>query len=155
MNSDGKKEVIKYLSILLVLATFGISIVGTHQTTNSSAKSSCITPTTIQVIHFSASKYPNIKNHWESAAASPKWPTVMKINRIGAAERRVILLSHQPHQTKNDGLDQDEFPPAMSRNNWPADIRLIPAHENRSQGSSMGAKLRKFCNGTKWRAVFD
>ena len=37
---------------------------------------------------------------------------------------------------------------------WMADVEYVPSTENRSHGSSLGAKLRRFCNGTRFRYVF-
>jgi hypothetical protein len=33
-------------------------------------------------------------------------------------------------------------------------VRYVPSHEIRSHGSTMGIKLRRFCNGTRFRYVF-
>jgi hypothetical protein len=33
---------------------------------------------------------------------------------------------------------------------WKADVRYVPSSENRSHGSSLGAKLRRFCDGTRF-----
>jgi hypothetical protein len=33
-------------------------------------------------------------------------------------------------------------------------VRYVPWHENRSHGSTMGIKLQRFCNGTRFRYVF-
>jgi hypothetical protein len=33
-------------------------------------------------------------------------------------------------------------------------VRYVPTHENRSHGSTMRIKLRRFCNGTRFRYVF-
>ncbi len=33
-------------------------------------------------------------------------------------------------------------------------MRYVPSSENRSHGSSLGAKLADFCNGTRFRYVF-
>ena len=38
---------------------------------------------------------------------------------------------------------------------WRADVMYVPSHENRSHGSSMGGKLRKYCNGTRFRYAFN
>ena len=38
---------------------------------------------------------------------------------------------------------------------WKADVRYVPSSENRSHGSSMGAKLRRFCNGVRFRYAFS
>jgi len=35
-----------------------------------------------------------------------------------------------------------------------ANIRYVPSSENRSHGSTLGAKLRRFCDGQKFRYVF-
>ncbi len=37
---------------------------------------------------------------------------------------------------------------------WMADVEYVPSGENRSHGSSLGSKLRRFCNGTRFRYVF-
>ena len=37
---------------------------------------------------------------------------------------------------------------------WMADVMYVADRENQSHGSSMGAKLRRFCNGTRFRYVF-
>jgi hypothetical protein len=35
-----------------------------------------------------------------------------------------------------------------------ADVMYVRSSENRSHGSSLGAKLRGLCNGTRFRYVF-
>ena len=65
------------------------------------------------------------------------------------------------------GRDRDEYPPAVGRGRgsralkrginpigWMASVRLVPSSENRSHGSTLGVKLRRFCNGQKFRYVF-
>ena len=37
---------------------------------------------------------------------------------------------------------------------WKADVAYVPSSENRSHGSVMGIKLRRFCDGTRFRCVF-
>jgi len=37
---------------------------------------------------------------------------------------------------------------------WMADVKYVPDRENQSHGSSLGAKLRGLCNGTRFRYVF-
>jgi hypothetical protein len=154
------------LSLIVAVALMGsagltqISSTPSSSTASVAQTQTCQKPSNIQKIYFSSEKYPNIKKHWEDAVAGrgethKKWPKVLTINRDRASERREELLNHQPEQPIGDGFDQDEYPPAMSRDDWSADVVLVPEHENRSQGSSMGAKLRKFCNGVKWRAIFN
>jgi hypothetical protein len=38
---------------------------------------------------------------------------------------------------------------------WMADVAYVPSSENRSHGSSLGAKLRPFCDGTKFQYAFN
>jgi hypothetical protein len=38
---------------------------------------------------------------------------------------------------------------------WMADVAYVPSSENRSHGSSLGAKLRPFCDGTKSQYAFN
>ena len=61
-------------------------------------------------------------------------PKVLVLNRPGADARRDRLLAH--------------------RMGWRADVRYVPSSENRSPGSTLGTKLRRFCNGTRFRYVF-
>jgi hypothetical protein len=85
------------------------------------------------------------------------------LNRRSAEARRDRLLASYPTRR---GFDRDEYPPAVGRGKgpglergvnprgWRADVRYVPSHENRSQGSTMGIKLRRFCDGTRFRYVF-
>ena len=85
------------------------------------------------------------------------------LNRPGADARRDRLLDNYPTR---EGRDRDEYPPAVGRGNgkglergrnprgWKADVRYVPSSENRSHGALLGAKLRRFCDGTRFRYVF-
>ena len=127
-----------------------------------SGPSGCVRPTAVQNISFSATKYPNIRRHFLDALREG-WPRTLVLNRAGAAARRERLLAPYP---TGPGQDRDEYPPAVGRGTgpglergvnprgWRADVRYVPSHENRSHGSTMGIKLRRFCNGTRFRYVF-
>jgi hypothetical protein len=124
---------------------------------------SCTKPGGVQRLVFSASEYPNIRRHFRRAVIRRGWPLRLVLNRPGADERRDRLLEDIP--TK-DGFDRDEYPPAVGRGRgpglergrnprgWKADVRYVPSSENRSHGASLGAKLREFCDGTRFRYVF-
>ena len=124
--------------------------------------SGCVRPSAVQNISFSKTKYPNIRRHFLDALRKG-WPRTLVLNRSGADARRDRLLAPFPTQL---GLDRDEYPPAVGRGKgpglerginprgWRADVRYVPSHENRSHGSTMGIKLRRFCNGTRFRYVF-
>jgi hypothetical protein len=97
------------------------------------------------------------------AAIRDGWPSVLVINRPGAAARRERVLENVRTRA---GYDRDEYPPAVGRGRgkglvrgshprgWMADVAYVPSSENRSHGSSLGAKLRRFCDGTKFRYGF-
>ena len=122
----------------------------------------CTKPSAVQRISFSASKYPNIRRHFRSALARG-WARTLVLNRSGADARRDRLLRDVPTRS---GFDRDEYPPAVGRGRgsglvggsaprgWKADVRYVESSENRSHGSSLGGKLRRFCNGTRFRYVF-
>jgi hypothetical protein len=118
----------------------------------------------VQNITFSKTKYPNIRKHF-LAALRKGWPRTLVLNRTGADKRRARLLEGV---VTKPGYDRDEYPPAVGRGRgrgtgltrgsdptgWRANVALVPSSENRSHGSSMGLKLRRFCSGTKFRYVF-
>jgi hypothetical protein len=91
------------------------------------------------------------------------WPVRLVVNRPGADDRRDKLLEDIPTR---DGFDRDEYPPAVGRGKgkglergrnprgWRADVRYVESSENRSHGASLGAKLRDFCSGTRFRYLF-
>ena len=126
----------------------------------------CSRPSSVQQLRFSATKYPNIKRHMEQAIAKG-WPRVMVLNRPGADDRRDRLLEDIPTKA---GFDRDEYPAAVGRGRangnqkglvrginpigWMADVMYVRSSENRSHGSSLGAKLRRFCNGVRFRYDF-
>ena len=122
----------------------------------------CVRPRAVQNISFSATKYPNIRRHFLDALRKG-WPRTLVVNRVGAEARRDRLLASYPTHA---GQDRDEYPPAVGRGKgpglergrdprgWRADVRYVPSSENRSHGSTLGIKLRRFCNGTRFRYVF-
>jgi hypothetical protein len=127
-----------------------------------SRKRGCTKPRKVASIAFSKSKYPNIRRHFLDAVREG-WPRTLVLNRPGASARRDRLLRGIPTKP---GFDRDEYPPAVGRGKgpglmrgvrpvgWMADVRYVPSAENRSHGSSLGSKLRRFCNGTRFRYAF-
>jgi hypothetical protein len=123
---------------------------------------SCITPAGVQSISFSGTKYPNIRRHFRGALRRG-WPRTLVLNRPGADARRDRLLGRFPTL---GGFDRDEYPPAVGRGRgpglrrgthprrWKGDVRYVPSSENRSHGATLGIKLRRLCNGTRFRYVF-
>jgi hypothetical protein len=131
-------------------------------TPHPTGESGCQRPSSVQSISFSKIKYRNIRRHAQRAIRKG-WPSVLVINRPGADARRDRLL--ESWDTKR-GYDRDEYPPAVGRGRgagltrgsnprgWRADVAYVPSSENRSHGSALGTKLRRFCDGTKFRYVF-
>jgi hypothetical protein len=123
---------------------------------------SCIRPRRIQRISLSATKYPHIRAHFR-AAVLRGWPRTLVLNRPGAAARREQVLRGIPTRSH---FDRDEYPPAVGRGRgeglvggshprgWKADVEYVESSENESHGSSLGGKLRRFCDGTRFRYVF-
>lgn len=122
----------------------------------------CTRPEGVQDITFSSTKYPEIRAHTQAAIAAG-WPSVLVLNRPGATARRARLLARIPTR---EGMDRDEYPPAVGRGRgpglergtnprgWRADVQYVPDSQNRSHGSVLGIKLRRFCDGTRFRYVF-
>jgi hypothetical protein len=126
---------------------------------------SCTRTPRVVPIGFSATRFPAIRRHVEQALASG-WPRVMVLNRPGAEARRAKLLEESDLGTF-PGLDRDEYPPAIGRGRgprwlrrgidpvgWRASVRYVPAEENRGHGARLGVKLRRFCDGQRFRYVF-
>ncbi len=123
---------------------------------------SCLRPKRTVAMRFSKRKYPNIRRH-TARAIRKGWPRVLVLNRSGADERRDKLLERWDTRP---GRDRGEYPPAIGRGRgkgllrgsnprgWKAHVTYIPSSENRSHGARLGRKLRRYCNGTKFRYVF-
>lgn len=138
---------------LAVLGLLAISLAGcdsVEQPTARAPERSCTRPDGLASISFSATKYPNIRRHYLRALRRG-WPRVLVLRRGGADARRDRLLTDIPTR---DGYDRDEYPPAVGRARTGADVAYVPSSENRSHGATMGIKLRRFCDGTRFRYVF-
>ena len=111
---------------------------------------SCVRPGAVVPIGFSATKYPHIRRHYERAV-SAGFPPVLVVHRAGTDVRRDRLL--RTTKTRR-GLDRDEYPPAVGRTSVRASVAYVPSSENRSHGATLGLKLRRYCDGTRFRYVF-
>jgi deoxyribonuclease NucA/NucB len=97
---------------------------------------------------ISLARYPNVGDHARDAIAAGE-SGVCTIDRKGAALRRKDSLRGI---ATAPGKDRDEFPPAICLEGGKgADVRLVPAKENRSEGAWMSGQLAKWPDGTRIR----
>jgi hypothetical protein len=136
--------------LLCVSAAFAAGCADAVVVERATPTPSCVSPQGVASISFSKTKYPNIRRHY-LAAVRDGWPRVLVLNRSGADGRRDRLLRR--FSTRR-GMDRDEYPPAVARGSFRADVAYVPSAENRSHGAVMGIKLRRYCDGTRFRYVF-
>jgi hypothetical protein len=136
--------------LLCSLAVFAVGCSDVVVVERATPTPSCVSPRGVANISFSRTKYPNIRRHY-LAAVRDGWPRVLTLNRSGADTRRDRLLRGI---VTRRGMDRDEYPPAVARGSFRADVAYVPSAENRSHGAVMGIKLRRYCNGTRFRYVF-
>ena len=145
------------------LMLIGLVWVPAATTATHAGPAECVRPSGVQRIAFSARKYPNVRRHFRGALRRG-WPRRLVVNRRGADARRERALRDIPTR---EGFDRDEYPPAVGQGRgpglergrnprgWKADVRYVESSENRSHGASLGAKLDDFCNGTRFRYIFQ
>jgi hypothetical protein len=121
----------------------------THDVKTATA-AGCERPDKVIDVGFSKTKYAHIAAHARRAIREG-WPEVLVLNRKGADQRRNQALEGVP--TKS-GYDRDEYPPAVGRKNWHTNVSLVRSSENRRHGSTLGAKLRPYCDGSRFRYVW-
>ena len=142
----------------------GSSDPGTAPAPGASAPAgSCVRPKGVQSIAFSATRFAGIRAHYRRALARG-WPRILVVNRPGSDRRRDRLLEDVATRS---GFDRDEYPPAVGRGagrtalkrgsdpvGWRASVAYVDSAENRSHGAVLGAKLRRLCDGVRFRYVF-
>jgi hypothetical protein len=101
-------------------------------------------------IGLSATRYPEVRAHWEAAIDRGR-PRVLTVHRRAAATRRARLLRGIPTRP---GQDRDEYPMAMARATVSADVAYVDAAQNRGSGAVQGVKLRRYCSGQRFRIVW-
>ena len=108
-----------------------VALAGCSEVPTAARPQDCVRPDRVAAIGFSATKYPHIRRHFRRAVRRG-WPRVLVLRRTGADDRRAALLDAYPTR---EGYDRDEYPPAVGR-------------------AVLGIKLRRFCDGTRFRYVF-
>ncbi|HDV7285154.1 TPA: sporulation protein, partial [Mannheimia haemolytica] len=114
--------------MILSSASVSLSKQGT-----SSAKTPVVTKQQIReivkgTISISRAKYPETVSHIEDSINQGK-PSILTIDRKGAAQRRKEALQDIPPKT---GYDRDEYPPAMFKEGGEgSSVRYISPKDNR------------------------
>lgn len=104
---------------------------------------------------ISRRRYPDAAAHVEHAQKNGQ-PTVLTLDRQGTAARRSESLrgvgenGHRP----GPGFDRDEYPFAATREGGSgADVRYIPAEQNRGAGASFAHQVRGLPDGSRIQVV--
>ena len=100
------------------------------------------------------SEYPAAAAHIDHAQQHGQ-PTVLHVDRTGADARRRASTGGVNRETRpGRGYDRDEYPPAFTREGGAnANVRFIPAGDNRGAGSSMRQQTRDVKDGEKIRVI--
>lgn len=147
------RKLLKWCLIGLVLV-MAVGAASGHRESGGAVASSCHGK--VAKVYLPELRYPGIVAHIRYSWAHG-YPKTLRIHREGAKQRRDRLLGwwgRRHPQPKGDGMDLDEAPAAVLRDSWRADVRPIPAHENRSAGASLGAQIAGVPNGTCVRYRF-
>lgn len=110
----------------------------------------------VKTYDFPDAKYPTAAKHWKDALTQKGSDGKVESN-ICTIKRGEVDANRKASlkgiKTKK-GYDRDEFPFAMcDEGGKGADVRLIPIHDNRGSGASVGNTLRPYKNGTKIKFV--
>jgi hypothetical protein len=104
----------------------------------------------------------NVRRHFRGRVRRG-WPRRLVVNRRGADARRARVLRDVPTREGFDATSTRQLlaggrGPGLQRGRNPrglkADVRYMPRSENRSHGATLGDRLERFCNGTRFRYVF-
>ncbi len=99
-------------------------------------------------VTVSRSRHPQSAAHIDDAQAAGH-PSVLTIDRAGAAARRRAALKGTPAKA---GSDRDEYPPAMTAEGGAgSSVRYVDPSDNRGAGACVGAQCRNLPDGTKIR----
>lgn len=103
---------------------------------------------------ISRSRHPMAAAHIEHAQRQGQ-PTVLHIDRPGAAKRRIESTgSVNPFRKPAPHYERDEYPPALVREGGhTANVRYIDRHDNRGAGGSLAAQTRRLPDGSRIRIL--
>lgn len=100
------------------------------------------------------SRHPEAASNIENAQRNGQ-PTVLHIDRAGAAERRAAATgSVRLNPKPAPHYERDEYPPAFTREGGHnANVRFINPHDNRGAGGTMRAQTRDLADDSKIRVL--
>jgi hypothetical protein len=103
---------------------------------------------------ISRSRHPQAAAHIEHAQRQGQ-PTVLHIDRRGAAQRRIESTgSVDPQRKPAPHYERDEYPPALVREGGHnANVRYIDRHDNRGAGGTLAAQTRRLPDGARIRIL--
>lgn len=127
-------------------------------------RKTCVRSNHVVRIAFSAARYRGIRAH-HARALREGWPRTLVLNRRGAQRRSDKLLKNVPAMR---GRAPVAYPPAVARGRggrgltrgtrptgWRANVAYVPSSVYRSFDGVMTAKLSRYCDGTRFRYVFN
>jgi hypothetical protein len=105
-------------------------------------------------VYISRSRHPQAAAHIEYAQRQGQ-PTVLHIDRSGAAQRRAASTgSVDPHRKPGPLHERDEYPPAFVREGGVnANVRYIHRFDNRGAGATLRAQTQHLPDGARIRIV--
>ncbi|MDQ3849190.1 MAG: hypothetical protein M3296_01045 [Actinomycetota bacterium] len=127
-------------------------------------RTTCTRPQAVQRITFSKTRYAGVRAAYLRAVRRG-WPRVLVVNRDGSHRRQDRLLKSTPIR---HGFARSAYPPAAGRGRgsrglrrgvspigWRADVAYVRPRESRSHDATMRSQLARFCNGTRFRYIFN
>jgi hypothetical protein len=121
----------------------------------------------VRVVTVDLRRWPQILDHARDAMdpgtrprddVPGRFPRILHVDRDRVDTRRdrwkrMYRLSIPSRH--HEGLERDEFPPALARESddrptWPH-LRYVSERQNAGAGASMGHQLRPYCDGQRFR----
>jgi hypothetical protein len=153
---------VRWAPSILALATAVVAVLVVGIDARGGNSTSCTRSSDRVVVEISRSRYPETTLHFEIA-----WKQGVTrrytIARKRAERNRAAWQPYVPSGVDADGDgrndDRDEVPMAFTREGSrkagngrsASHIAYVDASDNRGAGSSIGGKLRRYCNGTRFK----
>lgn len=137
------------LSVVALLVAALIAVPGPRGANALAADPSCQRSRGTVVIDLDNDRHGAVLRHAWFAIRRDDQPEHLTVARAQADRNRQASLRNWPTRT---GFDRDEYPPAVSdQGGAGAHVRYVRSSVNRSAGAVMGAQLRPYCDGQRFR----